>query len=96
LDQQKRLLNSEKDRNEWITDAWNASKGTTGLLGLIPEWKTLTETDKEKRQAEWRHILQHYYSVKYCEKVNKFTNPRRTMHLLNMTSGMFLLFIVYF
>ncbi len=93
LDKYKRVLNTEKDREEWIVDAWNSCKGTSGLLGLIPEWRDLVVIEKEKRQDEWFRVLKSYYCVKYCEKVSKYTNPKKSKRLVDDTPGMYYVYL---
>ena len=77
FDTYKRLLNTEKDRESWILEVWNGSKGSSGLLGLIPEWKGLNDVETLKRQDEWYDILKGYYCAKYSEKVVQYTSPRK-------------------
>ena len=79
LDEHKRPLETDVDRENWVVDAWNASKGTSGLLCLIPEWKNLPVTIATKRQDEWYTILKKYYCIRYCEKVNQWTKPPRVV-----------------
>ncbi len=72
---------------KWIVDVWNSGKGTTGLLCLI---------ENVKRHDEWFIVLKSYYCVKYSEKVNKYTNPKKSKSLVDDTSGMYLCEFVKF